>query len=213
MHEESGELEDDRTFRETGEMDLRREVNMETRFRASGLPWSARRELRLATFRRRSGLDEAVEACEAYARQDAPLLFLTLAGPVGVGKTHLAAAVACEWLEGGRRVSFITAQGLLNRLRDAYDSGRRFSDELARFERVDLLVLDDLGMEKGTPWGESVLDGLIDSRYINRRHTIITTNARGQDLTPRMASRLRDRRIGRVVQVDADDYRTSTEEG
>ena len=58
---------------------------------------------------------------------------------------------------------------LYPRLRDTYsEDSKRYGQSLAIvevLEHVPYLVLDDLGVERGTEWEEEVLYGLIDARY------------------------------------------------
>ena len=106
---------------------------------------------------------------------------LAFVGPPGLGKTHLAIAslrLGCH-LKGLRGLFFDTRQ-LLRRIRQTYDPvTRRTEDERDLVDailRADLLVLDDLGAERATEWVEEMLHLLVNSRYNERRPTIITTN-------------------------------------
>jgi hypothetical protein len=76
-----------------------------------------------------------------------------------------------------------------------------------------LLILDDLGTEKLTDWAAEKLDTLIDHRYIKGLPLVVTTNVPAAQLSPRIASRLQDRRLGRVVTLSGPDYRISGTEG
>ena len=66
-------------------------------------------------------------------------------------------------------------------MRDTYsEESKRHGQSLAIvevLERVPFLVLDDLGVERGTEWEEEVLYGLIDARYAEEMFTVVTTNA------------------------------------
>jgi DNA replication protein DnaC len=109
---------------------------------------------------------------------DRGLMFL---GRPGLGKTHLA--IACLRLgahaKGFRGLFFDTRQ-LLRRIRQTYDPVTRRTeterDLVDGIVRADLLVLDDLGAERATEWVEEMLHLIVNSRYIDRRPTIFTTN-------------------------------------
>lgn len=96
-------------------------------------------------------------------------------GGVGVGKTHLACAIAKGWAETGRAFKFATTQQLLADLRDCYDGHAREADVLGLYSSVPLLVLDDLGKEVPTAWALSRLFHVIDARYGAGLPTIYTS--------------------------------------
>jgi DNA replication protein DnaC len=151
-------------------------------------------------------------SCALYAAKDMARgnlsrgNFLVLAGPTGVGKTHLAMAIAWEWFEDGFDVLFTRVDDLLDWLRQGYDDNT-YQKRLESIRRRHLLVLDDLGTEQAKDWAGEKLDRIIDWRYVNRAPLVVTTNAKSEDLAPRVASRLYDRSCSIVVQINADDYR------
>lgn len=132
--------------------------------------------------------------------------FLVLAGPTGVGKTHLAVAIAWEWFEDGFSVVFSRVDELLDELRQGYDDGT-YHKRLERIRKCSLLVLDDLGAEHAKDWAGEKIDRIVDWRYVSRMPLVVTTNAKSEDLALRVASRLADRSCSLVVQIDAEDYR------
>lgn len=131
---------------------------------------------------------------------------LVLAGPTGVGKTHLAMAIAWEWFEDGFNVLFSRADDLLDWLRQGYDDNT-YHKRFESIRRRHLLVLDELGTEQAKDWAGEKLDRIVDWCYINRLPLVVTTNAKSEDLAPRVASRLGDSSCSIVVQMDAEDYR------
>ncbi len=135
---------------------------------------------------------------------------LVLAGPTGVGKTHLALACGWEWFDDGMSVYFARVDDLLDELRRGLGD-ETYHQKLEYFKTCDLLVLDDLGAEHSRDWAEEKLDRIIDWRYVNREAMVVTTNARREDLAPRIASRLADHRASLVVQLDASDYRSGAQ--
>ena len=77
--------------------------------------------------------------------------------------------------------------------------------ELAELEKklsiTDLLVLDDLGTNKMSEFDISLLTSVIDSRIINGRSTIVTTNCNKQELTNILGARIADRVYNTAVTV------------
>ena len=97
-----------------------------------------------------------------------------IAGPVGTGKTHLAIALGTEAARRKYRVRFYRADDLVRELTEARDE-RVVGRLLARLERVDVLVLDELGFVPFDRTGAELLFSLV-SRRSQRRSTIVTTN-------------------------------------
>lgn len=175
----------------------------------AGLPALTRETMRFHTWQDRGGpsLSYAYYAAKQIARGNlSGGNFLVLAGPTGVGKTHLALAIAWEWFDDGFSVLFSRVDDLLDRLRRGYDDGS-YHLTLDLLRRCGLLVLDDLGAEHAKDWAGEKVDRIVDWRYIDRMPLVITTNAKSEDLAPRIASRLADRGCSVVAQIDADDYR------
>jgi len=124
-----------------------------------------------------------------------------------VGKSHLAMAIAWEWFEDGFSVLFTRVDDLLDELRRGYDDGS-YHQRLESVRRRGLLVLDDLGTEHAKDWAGEKVDRIVDWRYSARMPLVVTTNAKSEELAPRVASRLADHSCSVVVQIDAEDYRT-----
>lgn len=160
----------------------------------------------------RRSLHNAFEGAKRYAEEPRGWLFIQ--GNYGVGKTHLAAAIANDCTTRGLPVIFLNTPDLLDYLRaafspnaeEAYD--RRFDD----LRNAPLLILDDLGTQNATAWAEEKLFQILDHRYIARLPTVITTNLALDDLDPRLSSRLADMDLVRKLPINAPDYRRSSVE-
>lgn len=137
--------------------------------------------------------------------------WLVLMGPVGVGKTHLATAAANAAMDANRVVLFATVVDLLDHLRATYaPTSELVYDELvARIRSADLLVLDDLGTQRSTPWADEKLFQLLNHRSQHRLPTVITMNEKAwPHLDERLQSRLSDVQLVQVIRMhDAQDYR------
>ena len=162
-----------------------------------------------ATFKAR-GVSPAVKKAYAAAIQFAtrPQGFLILAGDVGVGKSHLAAAIANFQAaqDDPRLTLFFIVPDLLDMLRSGY--GRGDYEALLTLTRdCDLLILDDLGTESQTDWASEKLFTLINHRYQAWLPTVVVTNCALEDLEPRLRSRLMERGFAQHVILSGDDYR------
>jgi DNA replication protein DnaC len=156
----------------------------------------------------RSELRQAYEWSLDYARN--PVGWLILLGGYGVGKTHLAAAIANYQVALGHPVLFVIVPDLLDHLRAAFgpSSETGLDERLEAIREVPLLVLDDLGAHNSTPWAQEKLFQIINHRYNSRLPTVITTNQRLEEIDPRIASRLVDGDLTHhIVDISAPDFR------
>ena len=95
-------------------------------------------------------------------------------GNVGVGKTHLATALGHRACLQGHSVLFTTAVDIINSLSAAQSSGR-LKQELARYTKPTLLVMDELGYLPVDKLGADLLFQIISQRY-ERVSTVVTSN-------------------------------------
>lgn len=149
----------------------------------------------------RQSLRAALTACHAYLEQDEPD-WLYLFGPVGSGKSHLAAGVAWELAERGLAVVYRSVPDLIDSIRAGYAAGD-YDARLAAIKDAPLLVLDDLGTERES--GGTLLFQIIEYRAKQPTRTLITSNLRLAEHDQRIASRIGGR--ARLIPVLAPDYR------
>ena len=114
---------------------------------------------------------------------------LILVGNNGVGKTHLACSIANELIKNGIPIIYGTLINLLAELKNTYDVYNNISEMkiIKLYEKVDLLIIDDLGKEKPSEWGLEKLFTIINSRYENNLPVIITTNYDQNSLIDRLS--------------------------
>jgi DNA replication protein DnaC len=140
-----------------------------------------------------------------------PKGWLVLIGPNGCGKTHLAAAIANQYLEEGAAVLFITVIDLLEHLRATFapTSTVVYDQLFSRMREAALLVLDDLGAHQSSPWANEKLFQLLNYRYNLCIPTIITmNNSAWSNIEERIRSRMSDYSLVATVRFDgAQDYR------
>jgi DNA replication protein DnaC len=99
---------------------------------------------------------------------------ILLFGPPGVGKSHLSSAIGLALVENGYRVLFTRTTDLVQKLQQA----RRdlaLESAIAKLDKFDLLILDDIAYVTKDQAETSVLFELISARY-ERRSTLITAN-------------------------------------
>ena len=168
-----------------------RQVKAEPRSRPDPFKWF---DLKLAP-----AMTAAVDACRELLEGRRWCVFLI--GGYGIGKTHLARSCRRAWIDFGENrqwAEFENIPDLLARLRVLQlDDVHHLEARIHKFQtHGDLVVLDDLGTENQSPWTREVIYRIIDARYESRLPTLATSNARIQDLDPRVVSRLEE---GKVV--------------
>lgn len=143
---------------------------------------------------------------------------LLFAGPVGVGKTHLAAAILRGLAEKGMAGLFYEYGSLLKEIQDSYNPVSRTSEMsvLAPVYEAEVLVLDELGAWKPTEWVLDTMTYIVGRRYNDKKLTIFTTNYTDERASPavetlqdRVGARLRSRlyEMCSTVLVEGEDYR------
>lgn len=132
------------------------------------------------------------------------ITFLTLIGAVNTGKTHLAVAVCQEFIRQSIPAKYVFTAIFLDQLRSTYDKDApySFTGLFDCYCQVPLLVLDDFYRERVTEWGEEKLTSLINSRYMDRKTTIFTTNKPLNVMADAIQSRLQRESWTKVVVIE-----------
>jgi len=158
---------------------------------------------------------------------------LLLVGGIGTGKTHLAVGILKELIAArGCSCLFCDYRELLKQIQNSYnDSVQATELELLRpvFE-AEVLALDELGAVKPSDWVWDTVSLILNTRYNDKRTTIITTNfpdepaaaalelsprssafaaTRRETLGDRIGERMRSRlhEMCRIVRMEGTDFR------
>jgi len=141
-------------------------------------------------------------------------------GPIGCGKTHLAVALLRERILASKtrdypNVRFVRMVDLLKEIRATFKDDAQVNEQdllIYYGLDVDLLVLDDMGVEKITEWVMQTLYDLVDKRYVEMKDTIITSNISLDnfekfygDMGLRLASRIVG--MGDILELSGRDRR------
>lgn len=144
----------------------------------------------------RKKMTAILKLCREYAIGFSPksspnLLFI---GDTGLGKTHLTLSIVSSVLEKGYDVIYGSAFNLLKTVeKEHFGSG---GDSYESMLNCDLLVIDDLGTEFTSPFTQTTLYGLINTRILSKKPTIINTNLSMGEIAKRYTDRIASRLIG-----------------
>ena len=150
--------------------------------------------------------------CRKYAQSFGPgsgsLLF---SGATGLGKTFLSACIARQVADRGFSVVYETAIRLFSDF-EAEKFGASQEENRGKSRKYlecDLLIIDDLGTEMTTQFTTSVLYHLLNTRMMENRSTIISTNLADTEIENRYSPQIASRIIGtfRLVQFAGEDIR------
>ena len=168
----------------------------------------------LQNFVDRPGTEDAFNAAMDFTVGNTPPILL-LPGGTGTGKTHLMEAIGRQYLEQGSTVRYELLAHLLGKLRDSF----RINEDqsvIAPSYLAEVLLIDDIGLEKPSEWVTEQVTALVDERWRNNRLLVVATNETYEGIEacygPRLASRLYDM-TGKVKQVflTTTDYRKEGE--
>lgn len=135
---------------------------------------------------------------EAYRNNTGLLLF----GDVGTGKSFFAGCIANALLDRDIPVLMTNFPTILNRLTGMFSEDR--AEFIVSLGVYDLLILDDLGVERSTEYAMEQMFTVVDGRYRSRKPMIITTNLTLEEIKdpPDLAhARIYDRILERCAPI------------
>ena len=157
-------------------------------------------------------LTHSLSSAKRYAKDIEGFFLIT--GPTGVGKTHLALAIAGNRIKNNLPVYFCFMPNLLDKLRKSFEE----SDPSLKIDFDELinspfLILDDLGSENTSNWASEKIYQMIVNRHNLRLPTVITTRRNEEEqfnygeYTEAIRSRLNDIKVVTAIQIGTSDHR------
>lgn len=137
---------------------------------------------------------------------------LIFIGPTGTGKTHLAAAICKEVIRREHTALFTSVLECMQVIKESYRPGSDSSEReaIAKFVAPDLLVLDEVGVQRGSDTENMLLTELMNQRYSKMKPTILLSNLNGGEIGKAVGERVfsRLKEVSKVVVCNWEDYRT-----
>ena len=128
---------------------------------------------------------------------------LLLFGDVGTGKTFYSAAIANALIDDGYTVLMTNFPTLIAKMqRDAFKT-----DWPKILSEYDLLILDDLGVERSSEYMQEQVYAIVDARYRAKRPVLVSTNLTAQQLAQPgdvMKARIYGRLLERCLPIKVD---------
>ena len=157
----------------------------------------------------RRRMESVLDFCKTYAAEfSQKSSSLLLYGHTGLGKTHLSLAIAGKVVEDGHGVIYSSAQNLFNKL-EKEKFGRSDGKTEENILGCDLLIIDDLGAEFTTQFTVSALYNIVNSRELEGKPTIISTNLTPEQLLSTYSERIASRILNNytLLRFDGTDIR------
>ncbi len=133
--------------------------------------------------------------CKEYAAhfsKESPSILMF--GGTGLGKTHLSLSIASAVLEKGFSVLYDSVINFLRQIENEhFGRDQSGSDTLSMLLECDLLILDDLGTEFDTPFYQSTIYNIINTRMNRSLPTIISTNMDWSGISHKYEERITSR--------------------
>lgn len=178
--------EDEWAQKEQAYKDEQRRIRIEN-MRVGGISDESLRDVR---FEDSDGC-ENIQKCRAFVDHweeiKAQNTGLIMSGPVGTGKTYAAACIANALIDRGVPVLMTNFPTILS------TSKFEMNELLRQAMEYDLIIVDDLGVERDTEYSSETVYQFIDARYRSGKPMIVTTNLSLKDL--RVQDGLRYKRI------------------
>lgn len=114
----------------------------------------------------------------------------------GSGKTRLMVSLANELIELGLRVKYATSMDIISEIKASWDNEHTTENKLIKeLTECEVLIIDDFGTERAKDWIQERFYQLINSRYVNKKPTLFTSNYKldALDYDDRITNRMKER--------------------
>ena len=130
-----------------------------------------------------------------FSRRSTGLIML---GKTGLGKTHLSLAILGVVINKGYSVYYNSVQNIMDRLQKEHFGKIAYNEDSIEGDlyESDLLILDDLGAEFSTQFTVAELYNILNTRMINSKPIIISTNLTVREIEEKYSQRIASRIVG-----------------
>lgn len=107
---------------------------------------------------------------------------ILLCGQPGSGKTHMAAALAVNFINKGMKVEYMPYRDVITKIKQKMRDEEYYSKEIDRFQKCDILLIDDLFKGKVTSYDINIIFEIVNYRYLNHLPLIVSTEHNPEEL-------------------------------
>lgn len=185
-----------------------RQARIEARFESVGIPAAFRGRsfdsFVATTEEQKRALDTAKEFANDFWSVHHPAgRFLVFGGNPGTGKSHLALAIAQQVMQRGTAM-YRDVMDVIRMVRSTWSKSSDASENEVFYTLgtvLDLLIIDEIGVQRGTEDEQVILFDILNRRYRDNRPTILLTNLGGKALSEFLGARVMDRLHERSIFV------------
>ena len=158
----------------------------------------------------------ALEKCRALAdgivKDPVRQPSLIMCGNPGTGKTHLACAIVIEVSDAGRSACRISAADMVREFKDSWRKDSEFDERklLNWYGNIDLLVIEEVGVQFGSDTERMYIFEVVNRRYENCLPTVIVSNMDIEKIRAEVGERVLDRLRedgGRMIKFTGESWR------
>ncbi len=160
------------------------------------------------------GQRKALELARQYCAEfDGSIASFVFSGRPGTGKNHLAAAIGNDLILRGRSVLIVTVADLMSSMKGTFSGSSNITEErlIQDLSSVDLLVIDEIGMQSESRYEKVIINQIVDRRSSSKRPTGMLSNLDHAGMNTLLGERATDRmRLGNSlwVRLDWESYRS-----
>jgi len=160
------------------------------------------------------GQRKALELARQYVAEfDGSIASFVFSGRPGTGKNHLAAAIGNDLILRGKSVLIVTVADLMSSMKGTFSGSSGITEErlIQDLSSVDLLVIDEIGMQSESRYEKVIINQIVDRRSSSKRPTGMLSNLDHAGMNALLGERVMDRmRLGNSlwVRFDWESYRS-----
>ncbi|WP_312830345.1 DNA replication protein DnaC, partial [Pantoea anthophila] len=142
------------------------------------------------------GQRKALELARQYAAEfDCSIASFVFSGRPGTGKNHLAAAIGNDLILRGKSVLIVTVADLMSSMKGTFSGSSGITEErlIQDLSSVDLLVIDEIGMQSESRYEKVIINQIVDRRSSSKRPTGMLSNLDHAGMNALLGERVMDR--------------------